>query len=306
MSYAINLPADEGTKYTVIRYPAGELQIRFEKDRLKELQAEFHDITVTAKIESSEHVLQLTLLTDALWHVVARMGGTGPGVHVSLVLPYLPYSRADRRFVEGDCYGLKVFGDIVNSLCYDKVFTLDVHSSKSNRFIANLHSISAETILNQVFGAMKYYGIEKPVILVPDKGAKLRYDFDSMPGQKVYTCDKVRDAKSGILSGFEVPKIKENTAIIIDDICDGGGTFLGLADECFKVNPHLVGNLYLYVTHGIFSKGLDELSKRFKFIFTTDSMKRNAGFNGKVFTISTQELILQVTSEEMKHATKQC
>jgi len=56
----------------------------------------------------------------------------------------------------------------------------------------------------------------------------------------------------------------------VDDICDGGGTFIGLAKALKQKNA---GNLYLAVSHGIFSKGFNELNKHFTKIFTTDSFK---------------------------------
>ena len=56
--------------------------------------------------------------------------------------------------------------------------------------------------------------------------------------------------------------------LIVDDICDGGRTFIGLAEELKKKNA---GDLYLFVTHGIFSQGFSELKKHFKKIFSTNS-----------------------------------
>jgi len=56
--------------------------------------------------------------------------------------------------------------------------------------------------------------------------------------------------------------------LIVDDICDGGGTFLGLAEELKECNS---GDLYLAVSHGIFSKGSQTLLDNFKSIYSTDS-----------------------------------
>lgn len=53
--------------------------------------------------------------------------------------------------------------------------------------------------------------------------------------------------------------------MIIDDICDGGATFLAIAGQ---VKP---AHLTLIVTHGIFSKGLDALAEKFDSIITSDS-----------------------------------
>jgi ribose-phosphate pyrophosphokinase len=88
----------------------------------------------------------------------------------------------------------------------------------------------------------------------------------------VVECSKSRDVKTGKLTGFKVyaEDLEGKDCLIVDDICDGGGTFIGLAGELKKKNA---GNLYLAVTHGIFSKGFEELEKCFDKIFTTDSFK---------------------------------
>jgi len=60
--------------------------------------------------------------------------------------------------------------------------------------------------------------------------------------------------------------------LIVDDICDGGGTFIGLGEAIKKINPS--AKLELFVTHGFFTKGLDKLLKLYDTIYTTDSVCR--------------------------------
>ena len=85
-------------------------------------------------------------------------------------------------------------------------------------------------------------------------------------------CSKSRDVKTGKLKGFKVyaDDLQGKDCLIVDDICDGGGTFMGLAEELKNKNA---GNLYLAVSHGIFSKGFDHLAEHFTKIFTTDSFQ---------------------------------
>ena len=56
--------------------------------------------------------------------------------------------------------------------------------------------------------------------------------------------------------------------IIIDDICDGGATFVNIAKELKQLNPSAA--LHLVVTHGLFTKGFDVLSD-----FTSIHMHNN-------------------------------
>ncbi len=116
------------------------------------------------------------------------------------------------------------------------------------------------------------------MIICPDAGVSKKIDNFNHPAlranPKVF-CSKHRDTVTGALSGFEAHcgDLEKRPCVIVDDICDGGGTFLGLAEELKHKNA---GPLYLAVTHGIFSKGLDELLKVFSVIYTTDSFQFTA------------------------------
>jgi len=70
--------------------------------------------------------------------------------------------------------------------------------------------------------------------------------------------------------------------VIIDDICDGGRTFVELA-KVIKENQS-DAKIYLIVTHGIFSAGFNDLNKFFEKIFTTNSISDRVE-NGDVLNI---------------------
>ena len=72
--------------------------------------------------------------------------------------------------------------------------------------------------------------------------------------------------------------------IIVDDICDGGGTFLGLAAELKKLNA---GALILAVTHGLFTKGIHPLQGEFEHIYF---FAQSSGEQVGVTQIAFQEL----------------
>lgn len=117
-------------------------------------------------------------------------------------------------------------------------------------------------------------------IIAPDKGAadrarKFRDAF--YPGSALIQCSKRRDPSSGLLSGYTMPPLPvRGRYIIVDDICDGGGTFNLLAHE-FKADPLADGSkLELFVSHGIFSKGLRAIDPVIEHITTTDSWCRLA------------------------------
>lgn len=262
--FTIVFPHDKGFKYDEIRYPAGEWQIRLKNlDDIKRAVEKADAIKLTAHISDGE-VMRLLLLLDAIRYVF-------PAKPLILDLPYLPYSRADRRFTEGDCFGLRVFGRLLGTSGYDYVTTVDVHSDKAQRYVWCLKNFSPEKIIHE---AIKKIGKKDLTVVIPDEGAVNRYDWYGF-GVPFVQASKVRDPLTGKLLEFSCPPIKTQKVLIIDDICDGGGTFVGLAQ---KIRMQHTGTqsqrIYLYVTHGIFSKGLKELYTYFDDIFTADTFQK--------------------------------
>jgi ribose-phosphate pyrophosphokinase len=150
------------------------------------------------------------------------------------------------------------------------VFVFDAHSEVTPALLNNCEVISNHTFINKV---LKIIGSNVKLIS-PDGGAlkKIYKVSEFLGGVDVVECSKSRDVKTGRLSGFKVyaDDLQGADCLIVDDICDGGGTFLGLAEELKKKNA---GNLYLAISHGIFNKGFEELEKHFTKIFTTNSFK---------------------------------
>jgi ribose-phosphate pyrophosphokinase len=104
-------------------------------------------------------------------------------------------------------------------------------------------------------------------------------------------CLKTRDTKTGALSGFSIADpliVKGRNVVIIDDICDGGGTFIGLAQVLLEAGAQ---SLRLGVTHGLFTKGLAPLHAVFSQIHTLDTCKVQPENGGTMRTVSTDLLI---------------
>jgi len=249
--------------YEQFLYPAGEMQVRLTPKGIEEVE-KAEEIQIVARIKNASDIVELRLIVDAIESI-----NSCPSIIV--ILPYLPYSRADRRFVNGDCFGLKIFGDLIN--IFNRVVTLDVHSlGKAQINIYNFLNVDPYILILEAITHFAYInGAYTLNVLYPDKGAMERYGLPKMLDDNIqlniFNCNKNRDPKNGKLLGFSVPALPEYPTIIVDDICDGGGTFLGIANEIPKNIP-----LALYVSHGIFSKGFTDLLKHFKMIYTTDSI----------------------------------
>lgn len=256
----------EEKDWSFFSYPGGELQLRLNPETVEALLKDETDfVSVLMRIRGPYDVMRLLLLSNAI-------EGLSPYKRLDLILPYLPYARADRRFVDnGDCFGLETFGNLLGSIGPSRVITLDAHSQVANHKVPNLTDCSANQFIAR---AMARFGDATQSVqlnvLFPDKGAAERYNLN-FGLTKVFYAEKIRNPETGKFEGFTVPVIDNDFPIlIVDDICDGGGTFLGIAAELAKQG---IGRerLGLYVTHGIFSKGFGDLGKAFSRIYCTDS-----------------------------------
>lgn len=185
-------------------------------------------------------------------------------------IPYFPGARQDRAEDGRAAVTLRRMANLLRARRGVSVF--DPHSSVLQKLVVVRHCfMPADLMLEQLPDVVG--------IIAPDHGAKDRArqfrDF-FYPHCALISCAKRRDSVSGALSGYIMPPLTEcGRYIVVDDICDGGGTFNLLADE-FKADP--IGarsKLELFVSHGIFSKGLAAIDPIYERITTTDSWCRN-------------------------------
>lgn len=266
-------------QYEVWKFPGGEIHMRLQKSLIQELDdADKEDVIfITTRINNSDDLIFLCLMVDT----IAKNWSNKIGVY----MPYMPYQQADRDFGIGECFSLKTIANILNSLPVESFNIFDAHSDVSPALLRNCAVIDNTEFINAVFnminakyerGTDGYFINDEMVILSPDAGAyKKIFKLAEKIGFKgaIETANKYRDTSSGELQvRLSCEDFKGKDVLIIDDICIGGRTFNALAEQLKDKN---VGNLYLAVSHGIFSAGIDELAGNFKDIFTTNS-RRNS------------------------------
>ncbi|MTH47755.1 ribose-phosphate diphosphokinase [Intestinirhabdus alba] len=176
-----------------------------------------------------------------------------------LELPWLPWARQDRHMVAGDSLALKVFASLLNTLRFDKVKVLDPHSEAA-AVVDNLVAIPQHRCLMQSATLRRRFAQQALMLVAPDAGALKKIDgVARAAGSGEYAIlSKRRDVASGKLSGFTLMAgaVKGRDLLIVDDLCDAGGTFIGSAQVLRDAGARSVS---LYVTHGIFSRGVAHL-----------------------------------------------
>lgn len=188
----------------------------------------------------------------------------GSGAPV-LLLPFVPGARQDRLNADGDyLFTARSVAKLVNALVLPGVVVLDPHSDVTPALIDRCEVISAADTVRADSFSPQY-----DVVVSPDAGAEKRAGAVARRlGIPLIHGWKTRDIGSGKISGFGLEPCHANTALVVDDICDGGGTFVGLA-EVLMVRGITAD---LYVTHGLFSQGTAKLLAHYRKVFCTDSI----------------------------------
>jgi ribose-phosphate pyrophosphokinase len=247
---------DKSVNY--FHFSGGEIQVK-----LPELINE-ERVKLTWKPTQTVDIMLLMLTVNALQEA---------GIHdIDLDILYLPYARQDRVCVPGESFSLKVMCQMLNMLDVSTIRLWDVHNNEVSARLLNSAYVwhwEAFDIFAR-YNILNAHDLSNLVLCAPDKGAidRVKKIVDHFDLQDSVTLQKHRDPNTGHISEIYFSELTRSVAgydvMIVDDICDGGATFL-MAAETLK--SYGAKNLYLYVTHGIFSKGLNELSKHFEHIY---------------------------------------
>lgn len=253
-------PFGQGLQFENFTFSGGEIHFRITED-----VSSIDEVTITCRPRSFNDMGTLLIAADAL-----RRAGVK---RLSLVIPYFPAARQDRLMVPGESLTVKVYADLINGIGFEEVVVFDPHSDVTPALLDHVRVVPNHAYAKEVVANFSDYHL-----ISPDGGAlkKVHKLAQYLNADSVIECSKVRNVKTGKLSGFTVyaDDLGGKACLVVDDICDGGGTFLGLADELKAKNA---GKLILVVSHGIFSKGVDHLKEKFDEIYTTDSFKSHNG-----------------------------
>ena len=192
---------------------------------------------------------------------------------IFLDMPYVPNARMDRCENIENVFTLKYFADLINSLNFKRVYTLDVHSTVTEALINNITNQSPISYIQFVMGQIIPFTDRDLTIFYPDAGAMKRYS--KMIKAPYAFGNKVRDWETGNIQGLEMigdqELIADHNILIIDDICSRGGTFYYAAQKLKELGAK---DIYLWVSHCENTILEGELIKSglLKKIYTTDSI----------------------------------
>ncbi len=265
--YNYNNQLYEQLDFKYLVFPGGEPHVELKTETT------FYDyLVVDARIGNATDLIGVCLIKDAIKRL-------NTATTVDLFIPYFPGARQD-RYEPGFSLSVKVYTDIINSLEFNKVIVVDPHSPVTSALLNNCRIEDHTNLILDYTDYLKKNEAEINAVIAPDLGAAKRAQtIADMLGVPMLQVLKKRDPKTGKLSNLELidtPNFKVRNCLVVDDICDGGGTFKLLSDY-FRLNFPTF-NLYLWVTHGIFSKGFEPLVD-YRGVACTDSFPSNmSGF----------------------------
>lgn len=287
-------PTNSIIKYQIQKFPDGQQNIvikgywvHHQETRINSGESELHEVGSTIFNNHIGNSIQIKsrlnnwLDLELIVCAIASLRELGVE-EIHLYVPCFMGARSDRKFEDGGNNYLKdVLAPVINSLNFKTVTCIDPHSDVLEACIKGFRKESNIQLIDFAHrDIVKSNSSINPFILVsPDAGASKKiYKLVEQIGYKgdIITCSKDRDTE-GKLTKTTIPweeRYFGKDLIIIDDICDGGATFINIARELRKLTEDFTPpKIYLIITHGIFSRGFAELSKYFDGIYCTNSYK---------------------------------
>ena len=266
--------------YKIHHFPDGEKQIELIGDFLKYSGS---TVRVYARLSTLENIFLLCQLCE----VFKRYN-----IDMDLTITYLMGQRNDRIMSFGSAVNQDIIVDWLlkytnRSINYlgviNRINILEPHNPDSLlRLTGRLSSDSSTTVsLYKLFDNVDGGHLED-IIVFPDEGSYDRYRNNTFIKQKILNKNHIIGRKTRIgrdeiridvsVFGGKIKDLKNKRFVVIDDLCDGGGTFIVLAN---KLREKYGNDIFitLYVTHSVNSDGLLRVAKIYNRVVTTDSFK---------------------------------
>ena len=193
---------------------------------------------------ANDNLMELLITLHALRRSSAR--------RVTAVVPYFGYARQDRKTSSRSPISAKLVANLITEAGANRVLTLDLHAGQIQGFfdipVDNLYAAPLFTTDIQE----RFAGREL-MIVSPDVGGVLRArSLASRLNCDLAIVDKRRE-RAGVSEVMNIiGEVDGCDCILVDDICDSGGT---LCNAAVALKAEGARSVSVYVTHGVLSGG---------------------------------------------------
>lgn len=261
-------------KVKIQRFSDGEIGVEFQES----IRGKFVFL-VQSTFAPTDNIMELLLMIDAAKRASAYK--------VIAVIPYYGYARQDRKDRPRVAIGSKLVANMITAAGADRVVTMDLHAPQIQGYfdIPVDHLESSAIFIPYI----ENLNLDNLTFAAPDVGSANRIrEIASFFECEMVICDKHRKRANEIASMVVIGDVKDRDIILIDDICDTGGTLAksaGLMMEkgarsvrAFCTHPVLSGAAYENIEKSV----LEELV-----VCDTIPLKQQSN---KIKVLSTDEL----------------
>lgn len=188
----------------------------------------------------AENLLELLIMVDAAKRASAQ--------RITAVIPYFGYSRQDRKDQPRVSITAKLVANLITVAGADRVITMDLHAAQIQGFFdIPFDHLYGSSIFSGLFNNIK----ENLVVVSPDVGGiKIARSYAKRLNASLVVIDKRRPKQNLAEVVQIIGSVKNKDVLIVDDLIDTAGTFVGAIDALKKEGAN---NIYGAVTHPLFS-----------------------------------------------------
>ena len=191
----------------------------------------------------NENLMELLICIDAL----RRSSAT----EINCIIPYYGYARQDRKAMPRQPITAKLVASMLETAGAKRVVTFDLHAPQIQGFFnCPVDDLTTVPMMGQYFRRKKF-DVNETVVVSPDHGGvKRARTLAEMIGCSLAIIDKRRPRANEVEACNIIGDVVGKDVIIVDDICDTGGSLLAASDI---LKEHGAKDIYVCVTHGLFS-----------------------------------------------------
>lgn len=259
----IILKGNQSESFSLISYPDGQHSIRLHLDKLNVKE----NVRILCRIKNFSELEVLSCLIAALRKhdfYIAK-----------LQFAYLFGIRSDRSFSAGEpSYLRDVLAPVINSYKIPKVELIWPFEPLGMKYIKNCNLKELDFALPELQIDHPPFSTKHRFLLCGDESAKNFYLAKQYYFPFYFEKTRSLDGKiSVVIDQFVIENYLKNNNIenitIVDDLCDGGTTFIEEAKYIKNLTPNVKLELFIY--HGLFTRGLEPLLEHFEVIHCLNS-----------------------------------
>lgn len=225
-------------KATVESFSDGEIMVEI----LDNVRGKDVFIVQPTCMPANDNLMELMVMTDAIRRASAK--------RITLVIPYLGYSRQDRRPRSVRvAISAKVVANMLTGVGADRILTVDLHADQIQGFFdCPVDNIYASPVLLGDIWKHKYQDL---VVVSPDVGGVVRARaLAKLLGVELAIIDKRRPQANVAKVMNIIGDIEDRVCVLIDDLVDTAGTLCAAAAALKEQGAKRV---VAYCTHPVLS-----------------------------------------------------